>query len=235
MRALFAITLFCSASLLFLVQPMAGKMVLPFLGGSPAVWNTCMVFFQAVLLLGYLYAHKLTSLPGQVVQFRVHLGVLAAGVLTLVVGSRLTPDSSALPVLSSLAPTGDGFPVLNVLAMLAVAVGVPFFAVSTSAPLLQKWFAATGHPSAKDPYFLYAASNAGSLLVLLGYPLLAEPLLRVREQTWVFAGGFVLLLALVQTLPQQVCAAAACTIHSLARVGADTSCAPGAGEAGPTR
>lgn len=195
-RALFAITLFCSASLLFLVQPMAGKMVLPFLGGSPAVWNTCMVFFQAVLLLGYLYAHKLTSLPGQVVQFRVHLGVLAAGVLTLAVGSRLTPDSSALPVLSSLAPTGDGFPVLNVLAMLAVAVGVPFFAVSTSAPLLQKWFAATGHPSAKDPYFLYAASNAGSLLVLLGYPLLAEPLLRVREQTWVFAGGFVLLLAL---------------------------------------
>jgi spermidine synthase len=196
-RALFAATLFCSAALLFLVQPMAGKMVLPYLGGSPAVWNTCMVFFQAILLLGYLYAHRLTSLPGQRRQVIVHLGVLGLGGLALLAAVILTADHSAVPVLSSLAPTGDGLPVLNVLSLLAVAVGLPFFAVSTSAPLLQKWFAATGHPSAKDPYFLYAASNAGSLLFLLGYPLLVEPTFRVVEQTWLFAGGFALLVALV--------------------------------------
>jgi hypothetical protein len=194
-RALFAATLFCSASLLFLVQPMVGKMVLPYLGGSPAVWNTCMVFFQAVLLLGYLYAHKLTSLPGQKQQLLVHLGVLGLGALALLGGLVVTADHAAVPVLASLAPTADSLPVVNVLAMLAVAIGVPFFAVSASAPLLQKWFAATGHPSAKDPYFLYAASNAGSLLFLLGYPLVVEPLLRVVEQTWLFAGGFVLLMA----------------------------------------
>lgn len=194
MRALFAATLFCSASLLFLVQPMVGKMVLPHLGGSPAVWNTCMVFFQAVLLLGYLYAHKLTAVPGQKRQLVIHLAVLGVGGLALLGGVLFTATHAAVPVLSDLAPTGDGFPVLNVLAMLAVAVGLPFFAVSTSAPLLQKWFAATGHPSAKDPYFLYAASNAGSLLFLLGYPLLVEPTFRVVEQTWLFAGGFVLLL-----------------------------------------
>ncbi len=194
MRALFAATLFCSASLLFLVQPMVGKMVLPYLGGSPAVWNTCMVFFQAVLLLGYLYSHRLTSLHNLKLQLAVHLGVLAVGASALVGGLLLTADHAAVPVLSALAPAGDGLPVLNVLAMLAVAIGLPFFAVSTSAPLLQKWFGATGHPSAKDPYFLYAASNAGSLLFLLGYPLLVEPTLRVVEQTWLFAGGFVLLL-----------------------------------------
>jgi hypothetical protein len=195
-RALFAATLFCSASLLFLVQPMVGKMVLPYLGGSPAVWNTCMVFFQAVLLLGYLYAHKLTAIRGQRRQLGVHLAVLGVGGMALVVGSVVSANAAAVPVLSDLAPTGDGFPVLNVLAMLTVAVGLPFFAVSTSAPLLQKWFAATGHPSAKDPYFLYAASNAGSLLFLLGYPLLVEPTFRVVEQTWLFAGGFALLIVL---------------------------------------
>lgn len=197
MRALFAATLFCSASLLFLVQPMIGKMVLPYLGGSPAVWNTCMVFFQAVLLLGYLYSHKLTSLPGQKRQLFIHLGVLGLGAAALSIGLVCTANHAAVPVLASLAPAGDGLPVLNVLAMLAVAIGLPFFAVSTSAPLLQKWFAATGHPSAKDPYFLYAASNAGSLIFLLGYPLLVEPTLRVVEQTWLFSAGFMLLAVLV--------------------------------------
>jgi hypothetical protein len=193
---LFAATLFLSAGLLFLVQPMVGKMVLPLLGGSPAVWNTCMVFFQAVLLLGYLYAHRLTSIRDQKRQFVIHLGVFGVGLLALGGAVAVSANRSAVPILDSLAPQGSGFPVLNVVAILAAAVGVPFFMVSTSAPLLQRWFAATGHPSAKDPYFLYAASNAGSLVSLVSYPFLTEPLLRVVEQTWVFAAGFLLLAAL---------------------------------------
>jgi hypothetical protein len=193
--ALFAVTLFASAALLFLVQPLVGKMVLPLLGGSPAVWNTCMVFFQAVLLLGYLYAHKLASVRDTRRQVWIHLAVIGAGAAALGVAAVLTP--TPVPVLSSLAPRGDGFPILNVLAILAVGVGVPFFVVSTTAPLLQKWFVATGHPSARDPYFLYAASNAGSLLTLLAYPLAVEPLMRVADQAWVFATGFAAVAVLV--------------------------------------
>jgi hypothetical protein len=195
--ALFAVTLFVSAGLLFLIQPMVGKMVLPLLGGSPAVWNTCMVFFQALLLLGYLYAHKLSGLNTTRRQVAVHLGVLAFAVFMLAAGVLFTPNRSAVPVFSFLAPEGGGFPFFNVVLILTVAVGVPFFAIATSAPLLQRWFAGTGHPSAKDPYFLYAASNAGSLLSLVGYPLVTEPSLRVVEQTWVFAAGFVILFVLI--------------------------------------
>jgi hypothetical protein len=194
--AQFALTLFVSAGQLFLVQPMVGKMVLPLVGGSPAVWNTCMVVFQALLLVGYLYAHKLSGLPDRRRQVAIHLTVLGVAVLTLGAAVLFTDAGSAVPVLSSLAPEGNRLPILNVVGMLLVAVGVPFFAVSTTAPLLQRWFAVTGHPAARDPYFLYAASNAGSLLSLLGYPLVTEPLLRVAEQTWVFAGGFVLLWGL---------------------------------------
>jgi hypothetical protein len=191
---LFAFTMFLSATLLFMVQPMIGKMVLPYVGGSPAVWNTCMVFFQSLLLLGYLYAHKLASQPNQKAQVKIHLGVLAASAAVMGLAAVLTADGATVPVVKSLAPSGGGFPFFEVLAMLAIAIAVPFFAVSTSAPLLQRWFAVTGHPSAKDPYFLYAASNAGSLISLLGYPLLLEPSLRVVHQTWLWAGGFVFLV-----------------------------------------
>jgi hypothetical protein len=190
---LFAVTLFVSAGLLFLVQPMVGKMILPLVGGSPALWNTCMVFFQALLLLGYLYAHKLSHLPSPRKQVGIHLGVIGIALLALGLAAFLTSNRSAIPIWAELAPTGDRWPILNVVGLLAVAVGVPFFAVSTTAPLLQRWFAGTGHPSARDPYFLYAASNAGSLLSLVSYPLLTEPLLRIVEQTWLFAGGFLLL------------------------------------------
>ena len=197
MPILFAFTLFVSASLLFMIQPMVAKMILPLLGGSPAVWNACMVFFQALLLLGYLYAHRITQRLTPWNQWILHLVVIAlpfvSFLLAILFGSRHTP----IAIVESLAPAGDANPVLNVLALLTVAIGVPFFVISTSAPLLQRWFAYTGHPSARDPYFLYAASNAGSMLSLLGYPLLIEPNLSITGQAWLFAIGFALLASLV--------------------------------------
>src|SRR5262249_46277929 len=102
-----------------------------------------------------------------------------------------------IAIVESLAPTGESSPILSVLALLTVAIGIPFFVISTSAPLLQKWFAFTGHPAARDPYFLYSASNAGSLISLLGYPIVIEPNLTSVEQAWVFAGGFAVLAVLI--------------------------------------
>ncbi len=197
MPLLFAATLFASASLLFMVQPMVGKLVLPLLGGSPAVWNACMVFFQALLLLGYLYADRLTRLERPRKQWVIHMAVLAlpvaAFVLAVLFSSKGTPISAA----ESLAPSNGSSAILSVLAILTVAIGVPFFVVSTSATLLQKWFTYTGHPSARDPYFLYAASNFGSLISLLGYPFFVEPYMTKGEQTWLWASGFVGLVALI--------------------------------------
>jgi len=194
--ALFALTMFLSATLLFMVQPMVGKMVLPHVGGNPAVWNTCMVFFQALLLLGYWYAHRLTKLPSVSKQVAIHVGVLATAGLVLFVAWLLTAENSTVPIVKSLAPEGGALPFFAVIAMLAVAIGLPFLAVSTSAPLLQRWFTVTAHPSARDPYFLYAASNAGSLISLLGYPLFTEPTFRTVQQTWLWAGGFLILIGL---------------------------------------
>jgi hypothetical protein len=194
---LYAITLFLGAALLFLVQPLVGKMLLPLVGGAPGVWNTCMVFFQAVLLGGYLYAHRSTGQLGVRRQALAHLGLLAVVVLTFKVAFAAT--GSPVPALPSLLPDDLDYPILGLAAFLAVAVGVPFFILSTTSPLLQRWFAASGHPAARDPYFLYAASNAGSLLGLLGYPLLIEPRLTLAEQQWVFAVGvgvYVLLVGL---------------------------------------
>ncbi len=199
MPVLFAATLFVSASLLFMVQPMVGKMILPLLGGSPAAWNTCMVFFQGLLLLGYLYAHNLTTKyrdkPAK--QTAVHMAVLGVAIAWMAAAALLSPKGHPVAVLKVLAPQGQSYPMFGVMALLAVAIGLPFLVVSTSAPLLQKWFTDTGHPSAKDPYFLYAASNAGSLISLLGYPLVIEPSLKLNEQAWLWAGGFVLLTGLV--------------------------------------
>jgi hypothetical protein len=194
---LFAATLFLSASLLFMVQPMVGKMILPLLGGSPAVWNACMVFFQVLLLLGYQYSHFVTNKWTPRKQWLVHLCVLAiplgAMVLSIAAGNRGTP----IAVAESLAPSGDTSPFLAVMALMSVAIGLPFFVASTTTPLIQKWFTYTGHPMSKDPYFLNAVGNAGSLISLLGYPLFIEPNLSVSEQTWVFAGGFALLAVLL--------------------------------------
>lgn len=197
MPLLFAVTLFLSAGLLFMVQPMVGKMILPLLGGSPAVWNACMVFFQALLLLGYLYAHFVsTKLPPKR-QWLVHFLVLLAPVVAMGLAVVAGPKHTPIAIAEALAPADGSSPILGAMALLAVAIGVPFFVSSTSAPLLQKWFGFTGHPSARDPYFLYAASNAGSLLSLLGYPLLVEPNMILAGQAWLWALGFVALIALI--------------------------------------
>lgn len=197
MPLLFAVTLFVSASLLFMVQPMVGKMILPLLGGSPAVWNACMVFFQVLLLLGYLYAHWMSTRHEPKQQGWLHTIVLLAAVaafaLSVAFGTRHTP----IAVAEGLAPTDGANPFFAVLALLAVAIGVPFFVASTSAPLLQRWFSFTGHPSSRDPYFLYAASNVGSLVSLLGYPLFIEPHMTINQQAWFFAVGFGILAVLI--------------------------------------
>ncbi len=185
MLLVFALTLFCSATLLFMVQPLAGKMILPLLGGAPEVWNTCMVFFQATLLAGYAYAHASTKYLGVRKQAALHLVLL------------LIPFFF-LPISVNKGLVHAGFsPVSSVLLVLFFSVGVPFFVISTSAPMLQRWFSSTDHPAAADPYFLYGASNLGSMLTLVSYPLLIEPLLRLGQQTWVFAAGYAVLVLLI--------------------------------------
>ena len=186
MVALYAVTLFISALLLFLVQPMVGKMVLPKLGGTPAVWNTCMVFFQAMLLAGYAYAHGALAALNVRRQMVLHIVLMLAplAVLPITVAAASNPPSSDEPI---------GW----LLWQLLLGVGLPFFVVSSSAPVLQKWFAGAGHGESRDPYFLYAASNAGSLLALLGYPLLVEPHLQLIDQSRVWAIGYGGLIALV--------------------------------------
>ncbi len=186
MPALFTVTLFVSAFLLFLVQPMVGKMVTPLLGGTPAVWVTCMVFFQALLLAGYAYAHAATARLGTRRQAVLHLGLLLLPLLALPV---------AVPADWSLSDPAR--PVLPLLGLLLLTVGLPFFVVSTGGPLLQRWFAATGHPRSADPYFLYAASNLGSMLALLGYPFLLESQAGLAEQSRLWAAGYGLLVLLV--------------------------------------
>jgi hypothetical protein len=180
---LFASAAFVGAYLLFCVQPMIAKGVLPQFGGSPAVWNTCMVFFQVALLAGYAYAYAVSRWLGTQRQALFHLGLLALGI-------------AALPVAVP-ASTGDGRdPVLRLLGGLLTSAGLPFFVVATTAPLLQRWFSATRHPRAGDPYFLYAASNAGSLLALVTYVTLIEPILSSRNQArlWVIGYGILVVL-----------------------------------------
>lgn len=173
------------------MQPMVGKMILPLLGGTPAVWSTCMVFFQAALLGGYAYAHASTAWLGARRQALLHLAVLALPLAVLPLG-----------IDRALAGGGEVNPVLDVLRVLSLSVGLPFFVVSATAPLLQTWFAHTGHPAARDPYFLYAASNLGSMLALLAYPLLIEPRVHLRDggwrsQTGLWSLGYLVLAVLV--------------------------------------
>jgi spermidine synthase len=184
MLLVFAFTLFTSATLLFLVEPMIGKMITPLLGGTPAVWNTCMVFYQAVLLAGYAYAHFSTSWLGARKQAALHLILLALPFFFLPLAAN--PD---------LIKAGEN-PILGLLLLLTMTVGLPMFVVSASAPLLQKWFADTSHPSAKDPYFLYGASNLGSMLALLAYPTVVEPYLRLGQQSFDWTVGYGVLAAL---------------------------------------
>jgi hypothetical protein len=186
--SLFASTLFLSAALLFSVQPMVAKMTLPLVGGSPAVWGTCMVFFQAALLGGYAYAHAMTKWLGVRRHAMVHVGLFILPVFLLPLGISAAAARSA--------PSAEN-PAPWLLGLLCTTVGLPFLMVATSAPLLQRWFASTGHPAAADPYFLYAASNVGSLLALLAYPFVLEPTLRLAQQSAAWALGYYLLLAFV--------------------------------------
>ena len=179
---LFAATLFVSASLLFWIQPLFAKMVLPLLGGSPSVWNTAMVFFQAVLLAGYGYAHLLIRQCGQRSQILLHLGLLAVTALAL-----------PISVAHGWRPDTGTPPTLWLLGLLGASIGAPFFAVSATAPLLQRWFSHTGHPHAHDPYFLYGASNLGSILALLAFPFALEPLLSSHAQALAWTLGFAVL------------------------------------------
>ena len=187
MLVIYAATIFVSATLLFLVQPMFARMVLPLLGGSPAVWNTALVFFQATLLAGYAYTHVTTTRLGVRRQAALHLGLL------------LLPFLFVLPIripAGSVPPT-TSTPIPWLLTVLLVSVGLPFFVVATSSPLLQKWFAATGHRAGADPYFLYVASNLGSMLGLLSYPAMVEPTLRLADQSRLWFYGYVLLVLLM--------------------------------------
>ncbi|HET9576007.1 MAG TPA: hypothetical protein VFP04_06380, partial [Nitrospira sp.] len=191
MAGLWSGTIFLSAFLLFLVQPMMAKMILPMLGGTPAVWNTCMLFYQGALLGGYGYVHLLSSRTAPHRQLLIHSVLIAVPLLLLPIG---------LP--AGWAPPDQANPALWLLLLLAAAIGLPFFVLSTTAPLLQKWFSLTDHAAASDPYFLYAASNAGSMLALLGYPLFIEPWLPLKgtqhlTQTMLWSAGYGVLVVLI--------------------------------------
>lgn len=175
----FLLAIFLSAFLLFQVQPIIARYILPWFGGSPAVWTTCMLCFQVGLLGGYAYAHGLVTFfrKNPKVQIAVHLGLLALSLLML----PITPDES-------LKPTGDGSPVAGIVWLLASTVALPYLVISASGPLLQHWFSEAS--GGKSPYRLYAVSNLGSLLGLLSYPFLFEPILGLNTQTWLWSGGY---------------------------------------------
>lgn len=173
---LYSLALLVSAALLFLLEPMVGKFVLPLLGSAPEVWPTSILFFQAVLLAAYGFAHLGSRLPARR-QALLQLGVLAAAAAVLPIG---VPHSS---------PPERGNPIPWLLALLATTAGPPFFALAALGPTLQRWLAATRHRAARDPYFLFAASNAGSLLGLLAYPLVLEPRLSLGGQGGVWTVG----------------------------------------------
>jgi spermidine synthase len=176
---LFATTLFVSSLLMFALEPIVAKTVLPILGGTPMVWNTCVLFFQILLLGGYGYAHGVTR----------WLGSRPAGAAYLVL---LLLPFATLPfaIGAEAQPPADGNPIGWLLLVLAKSIGLPFFALAASAPILQRWFADTDHGSANDPYFLYAASNLGSLLALVMYPVVIEPLLPLRMQNHLWEIGY---------------------------------------------
>ena len=186
MLATFTAAIFVSAALLFVVQPMFTKMVLPRLGGAPSVWSVAIVFFQAALLAGYAYAHLLTRLLTTRTAMISHLAVMAAACvglpLSIASGWSRPPE------------VGEAFWLIG---LFTASIGLPFFALSANGPLLQAWFARTDHPAAKDPYFLYVASNIGSFLALLSYPLLVEPLVRLGDQAQLWSVLFYMLIVLI--------------------------------------
>ena len=178
LRWLYAVTIFLSAFLLFVVEPMAAKQLLPTLGGSSAVWTTCLVFFSVELLLGYLYAHWLSSRFTPKQQAVIHVLLLTAALVTL--GMPVRPDPAA----------ASYHPALTVFRILATVIGLPYLALSATTPLLTAWYAISFEQ--RSPYRLFALSNFGSLLALVGYPLLIEPGLTMNRQTGWWSAGFLI-------------------------------------------
>ncbi len=177
MRLLFSLAALLGAFLLFLVEPMFARMVLPMLGGAPAVWNTCLVFYQVALLAGYLYAHVAGKRPVRQ-QVLLQFALMAAAAILLPIGVRGD------------APPASANPIWWVLGILVLSLGLPFLVLATTGPLLQRWYASLGEQASRTVYSLFAASNAGSFLGLFSYPFLVEPLLRLREQSLVWAVGY---------------------------------------------
>ena len=174
----FALTIFTSAFLLFQVQPLLSKQILPWFGGSPAVWTTAMLFFQSLLCLGYLYAHAVASLPSRQLQARIHVGLL---LLAAVLAMRVLPGAD-------LRPQDAEAPVNQVLAILGMSVGLPYFCLATTGPLVQHWFTRTDH--AASVFRLYALSNVGSFLALLSFPYVLEPWLELKDMGALWTAGF---------------------------------------------
>ena len=187
---LYAITIFLSSFLLFLVQPLIARLILPWFGGTAAVWTTCMLFFQCILLAGYAYAHATSAKLGPRGQAILHTILLAAAAATL----PILPDPSW-------KPEGGGEPISRILLLLTATVGLPYLLISSTSPLVQAWFS-RARPGA-NPYRLFAVSNFASLLALVGYPLFVEPNLTNGQQvygwSWMFAGFAVLCSALAWT------------------------------------
>jgi len=183
--SIYSLTIFLNAALLFLIEPMIAKMILPYLGGTPAVWNMSLFFFQALLLAGYLYAHVGTVWLGTKRFAMLHLAMVVVGVLFLPV---IVPKQWF--AVSSLHPAR------LVLSALLAAVGFPFFVLAAGSPLLQKWFANTTHPVAHDPYCLYASSNLGSMVGLIAYPTLLEPHFSLLEQSRNWFYSYVVLITI---------------------------------------
>jgi hypothetical protein len=184
---LFTLSIFTSAFLLFEVQPMISRYILPFFGGTPAVWSTVQLFFQVLLTGGYAYAYWLISRISVKKQTWLHISMLVMS-LSLVVALGFLWPSPITPG-ASWKPTDVNTPIQDIFKLLLVAVGLPFFLLSTNSPLMQAWF--NRSLPGRSPYWLYALSNIGSLLGLLAYPFLIEPNLTLRAQGWMWAGGYV--------------------------------------------
>ena len=184
--AVYAVTIFLSALLLFQVQLVIGKYILPWFGGTPAVWTTCMLFFQVLLMAGYAYSHLVATRLASRRQGLLH-GALLAVSAALLVGQIALWGTPILPS-ADWKPDGSALPLARILAILTVGVGLPFFVLSTTSSLVQAWFNRM-HPG-RSPYRLYALSNAGSLLALLSYPFVVEPSLALRSQAMGWAAGY---------------------------------------------
>src|ERR1700733_8002283 len=186
--AIYITAIFLSAATLFAVEPMFTKMVLPQLGGAPSVWSVALAFFQTGLLAGYAYAHFMIRRLPAGIAVMLHVAVMLAATFVL-----------PLAIAAGWGRAPDHGETLWLIGMFAASIGLPFFALSANGPLLQAWFARSGHPGAGNPYFLYATSNVGSFVALVSYPLVVEPLTRLSDQVRAWTLTFYVLIALIAT------------------------------------